>query len=569
MTEQKPRDLELPDEMEYPLQLREKYELLECLSVSRDTETLLAREKGSTDLVTVKCFLKEHPLYGLSEPEPLRSLTAPPLPRFLGEYRNEGMRCTLRQYIPGEPLSRVQKGKWSEEEVLETGIRLCDQLQHLHGAEPPIIHRDIKPENIIMREDGTPVLIDFGIARVCSGKDMDTAILGTRGFAPPEQYGFAQTDRRSDIYSLGLVLNWMLRGEDEPPKKAETPLERVITRMTAFDPDRRYDHVLQVKAALQKVEPRRCRRRRFFHAAAAVVAAAAVLAGGVMLARRGMQNIPFSSPLIREAVRQSLGLPEGAVITEKMLPQVSGVYVVADRAYPDADSFYAAVNEWYAGGRAGRGDVINLEDIRGMPQLEDVCLAAQELEDISALAELRRVSRVELKHNRVRDISVLAGMDRLTYVGINGNPVTDITPLTKCPNLRFLDLCDVQNYDPKTIAELGNFDYLDLANYTQSYRYLAGKSVSVLKLSWSGIQSLEDLKEVDRLEELDISHTAVSDLTPLNGHRGLKRLNIAADPVRDLTPLMSLPMLESVVLSSEMAPLAEELKDPPFEIRYE
>ena len=160
-------------------------------------------------------------------------------------------------------------------------------------------------------------------------------------------------------------------------------------------------------------------------------------------------------------------------------------------------------------------------------------------------------------------------MDRLTSVGLNGNPVRDISPLLSCPNLAFLDLCDVRTYDASLIAQMGNFDYLDLANPTDSYRYLEGKSILSLSLSWSGITDLACLDTVTRLETLDISHTSVSDLTPLSVHRNLKALKITAIPAEDLSPLLSLPLLESVTLSTDMEPLTGILQGTSVKILYE
>lgn len=158
---------DLPDEGEYPPELRNGFELLECFSDREDMSTFLARNRDTGKLCVVKCYLKENALYGHSEPEPLRRLDAAPLPRFLAEYRNDRMRCVLREYIPGESLAALaEKKRFSEEEVLKIGVQLCRQLNVLHGMDPPVIHRDIKPQNVVLREDGTAVLIDFGIARV-------------------------------------------------------------------------------------------------------------------------------------------------------------------------------------------------------------------------------------------------------------------------------------------------------------------------------------------------------------------------------------------------------------------
>ena len=562
--------LRLPDEGEYPAELTESYELLERMSCTGDTETLLARNRRTGERVTVKCFRKEHPLYERMEPEALRGLKAPPLPEFRGEFRNERMRCAVQEYVEGESLAeRAARSPMTEAEIREIGIQLCEQLETLHSAKPPIIHRDVKPQNIILREDGTPVLIDFGISRVYTEKDSDTLIMGTQGFASPEQYGFAQTDARSDLYSLGMVLRWLLeRGEAGTAVSA--PMEKTLRKMTAFDPKQRYQTARRAGKALAGTRPN-ARRGRIL--ARSLGAAALLICMGIGIVIGGQvrrQRAVFSSPLIERAARLSLGLGEAEFFPKERLSEIRGIYIVADEAYPDRDGFFAAVNRWYAAGRQPeRGKLKDLADLEQMPNLEQVYVAVQQLEDISALKGLERITDVELKHNEIQDISVLAGMKHLTWAGLNDNPVRDLSPLAECPGLAFLDLCDVRNYDPRILEKLGNFDYLDLSNPTESWRYLGQRRVLSLALAWTGLTDLNELAGVTRLQDLDISHTAVADLGPITVHSGLLHLKMAATPVKDLRPLLELPALETVTLSRDMEGLAEELEGRRFEIIFQ
>ena len=560
----------LPDESEYPGELTQCYELLECFSEKENVRTLLASSRESGELCVVKCYLRESPLFERNEPEALRLIDAAPMPRFLAEYRNEQMRCVLREYVPGETLSQLAKDQaFTEEEVIRIGLQLCDQLHALHGMTPPVIHRDIKPQNVVIRPDGTAVLIDFGIARVRTEKDADTVAFGTQGFSPPEQYGFSQTDARSDIYSLGMLLNWLLHREKKVSGSSRSALEKVIARCTAFDPAARFREVAELKSALLAARPEVQKRRKRLRIAAACILLALLSCGAFFSVRARQRAVLFSQPLIEQAVRANLGLDADAPITKDMLEQVTALYIVADAAYPDADSFYSAINRWYAEGKPTRGAIIDLYDLAALPNLEQLCIVAQELSDVSALAELPRLNRVELKHNYITDISVLTGMDRLTSVGINDNPVRDISPLAACPNLAFLDLCDVRSYDPAVLAQLGNFDFLDISNPTESYRYLDGKSILDLRLAWSGLDDLHCLDHVTRLERLEIDHTAVSDLSPLALHKGLMVLKLAGLPVTDLSVLLELPELEEVYISEELRPAAEALGPVPFSFVYE
>lgn len=122
--------------------------------------------------------------------------------------------------------------------------QLCHALWVLHSKGA--VHRDVKPENIILRGSDA-VLIDFDAARIHKEtEDGDTVVLGTAGFAAPEQYGLSQSDARSDIYALGILLNVMLTGEHPSRKLAEGRWGRIVTRCTQVNPAKRYQSVLRL-----------------------------------------------------------------------------------------------------------------------------------------------------------------------------------------------------------------------------------------------------------------------------------------------------------------------------------
>lgn len=135
-----------------------------------------------------------------------------------------------KEFIEGQTAGSA---KLSEKQCRGILRELCDVLAFLHGKG--IIHRDIKPSNILLAEDGHIRLIDFDAARMPrKDSEQDTMLLGTRGYAPPEQYGFAQTDERADIYALGVTMKQLL-GE-----RADKPgYRRILSRCTNLDPDKR------------------------------------------------------------------------------------------------------------------------------------------------------------------------------------------------------------------------------------------------------------------------------------------------------------------------------------------
>lgn len=119
-------------------------------------------------------------------------------------------------------------------------------MLHSLGA----VHRDIKPENVIIRGDQA-VLIDFDAARIVKNRsDADTQVLGTTGYAAPEQYGISQTDGRADLYAMGILLNIMLTGKHPSKKLAGGRLGRIVQKCTMINPEKRYKNVLHLMESL-------------------------------------------------------------------------------------------------------------------------------------------------------------------------------------------------------------------------------------------------------------------------------------------------------------------------------
>lgn len=179
----------------------------------------------------------------------LMQVSCPVIPEVYEAAEKSGRSAVLEEYIPGETISAMLEGAlFTPREVRRILSQLCEGLQMLHGMG--IVHRDIKPENVILRDSG-PVLLDFDAARTykVSGTG-DTHVLGTTGYAAPEQYGISQTDCRSDIYSLGVLMNVMLTGQHPSTRLAKGALGRVVTRCTMMTPENRFQTVAHLLRAL-------------------------------------------------------------------------------------------------------------------------------------------------------------------------------------------------------------------------------------------------------------------------------------------------------------------------------
>lgn len=182
------------------------------------------------------------------------------LPRVRECYSTGQELVVVSDYVQGETLAEVgYRCDPSPELAADIFPRLCDAVSELHQSfDPPLIHRDLKPSNVILSY-GSLTLIDFGIARTFDeSADADTHRFGTRAYAPPEQFGYGQTDVRSDVYALGLLLFYLLteKTPDADARKAEwrvsgvpEGLRQVIARATSFDPADRYPSADELKNA--------------------------------------------------------------------------------------------------------------------------------------------------------------------------------------------------------------------------------------------------------------------------------------------------------------------------------
>ena len=231
-------------------------------------EQVLARgEDGITELVTIDGagpFVRKKMRQELARRNVWSALTecsSPRLPRVEATYELPEHFVVVYDFVPGQSLSKriEQSGPLTPKDVTSLGIELCEAAGELH--KHGIIHRDISPNNIVIAADGAH-LIDLGIARMrVEGASKDTTSLGTWGYASPEQYGFAQTDARSDVYSIGRILGFALTGirpDDEAYERAledalkgaSAKLEHAIRRAYSFEPSARFQSATEMAEEL-------------------------------------------------------------------------------------------------------------------------------------------------------------------------------------------------------------------------------------------------------------------------------------------------------------------------------
>ena len=179
----------------------------------------------------------------------LLTVECPHLPRIEEAVDSDGRVAVLEEYVQGDTLLFLLEGgllDWTEAKKVTQDV--CAALWVLHSLGA--VHRDVKDSNVILRGSDA-VLIDFDASRLVKPESpTDTVILGTTGYAAPEQFGMSQTDGRADIYSLGVLLNVMLTGQHPSRCLAAGHAGRIVRRCTMMNPDQRFRDVLELRDAL-------------------------------------------------------------------------------------------------------------------------------------------------------------------------------------------------------------------------------------------------------------------------------------------------------------------------------
>jgi hypothetical protein len=466
----------------------------------------------------------------------LRGLSHKGTPKFEMEYDDGQTLYVLREYVEGLPLDQFMDESGMVSPALSIGIaaELCDVLTYLHTQTPPIIHRDIKPSNIIVTAKGNGVkLIDFGISRRYSeNAENDTEHFGTQKFAAPEQYGFKQTDSRSDIFSLGVVLRYMLTGTTDE-KVSDTELERIISKCSAFSPDDRYRSAESVKQALKRYERRV--KMKIALAAASFIALCLVFAIGFMVGgnmeKRRAESYAFAEPLIEQAVRAQLGIGERE-ITKSDLLRVEVLAVVGTEVFTMTGDLSDYDNNLYTSkflspnNGLEHGNIRVLDDIAMMTNLKHLALVGQQITDITKLKGLP--------------------LERLI---LEGNPITDISVLRYCPDLIEVALGNTRLHDASVGRYLMDVQLFGVG-FTgfASFEQLSGANFYFLHAVDVPAKDYEALQTFPRLVDLAVSPQSTAELESIVAAASLTRLEIVNGRVTDYEPLKRMKSLNELLI---------------------
>lgn len=607
--------------VDLPARLDPWYTIISCLKHTPHQQVYLLAAKGEDTRYILKIasgigahFLKEEYAH-------LMRLHTPYMPRVVMGFGDETRWYLLREYIPGITLHQMveSNGPLPPSEAINLTIQVCTMVKWLHEQTPPTIHRDIKAQNIVITPEGACRFIDLGSARVyTSGKTQDTVLMVTQATAAPEQYGFKQTDARTDVYAIGGLLAFLLTGNyatDEPlPADIPKYLTRVITKCLSFDPEKRYQTVGELLESLKRLTRRKKTTRQWLLYAAGILSVALVLFLSITQGIRYTAQAHFAEPLIADAVRVQLDLPPGAPILKERLAEVQTIVVCGDTTCKDyADHMQYARNHHVHGTEVGewtRGTVKSLDDLRMLPNLQYLVVDKQEISDLTPLMGLPLL-RVTLCQNRITDISPLASCEQLQYLSLEDNDIKNVMPLRALANLFSLDLSGnpMEGVSPLTVlprlgalkllnmpaafsySELGTMKLqalninappqeviddilrmdgmLSLTIYSLEEvdvgTFASLRKLNYLDLCFANTIDLSRLGELPQLEGLSIAGAHLTGLEGLHTQRQLMRLNIGNVRIDDLTPLAQLPATVILDVSEDMyGRIMEEIPNHRF-----
>ena len=203
----------------------------------QDTHKIYVKKILNVYNIDIYKELSTHPICGI--------------PKIVDYYENENQLILIEHYISGQSLEDIIASETLDlQTIIHYTLELCDIFEKLHNLNPPIVHRDIKPSNIIITEHNHVVLIDFNAAKHFSDSSTsDTILLGTKGYAAPEQYGFGSSSPKTDIYGMGILLKELTSSLPDIPKA----FLNIIEKCVQINPSDRYNTVAELKNAIQNL----------------------------------------------------------------------------------------------------------------------------------------------------------------------------------------------------------------------------------------------------------------------------------------------------------------------------
>ncbi len=529
----------------------------------------------------------------------------------------------IRDYIDGVTLETYAEniGYIREEDILYIGISLCEELQHLHALSDSIIHRDIKPKNILLTNHDLfrqghfssgrlpqISLIDFDTARTFKeNASTDTQFLGTKETAAPEQYGFAQSDVRTDIFGVGKTLIYLATGTYDAGNldsyNYSKRFRQLLLSCVSLNKEDRPESALALSHSMKRILNKDAARRAFLkmmpgkydydgshidgnsqkHASKRVASIVAVLisavifgVGGFLLGRitddvgtKEISSLPVATSLLtsKEEVSstpspthapgdivdfggsKSLELAVRTSLGYKKTQKVTyGDLAKIETLFAIGDNSFSNADSY----RNTDNEDQLLHDRATYQEVETVFVEPGDISDISLLSEMPNLKKVYFSHQSFSDISPLAGLD-LEDLAIYDCPIADYTPIKNKANLSRLVLMGCKGADLTFLPDLPSLEELCIGRMNlTTLRFLEDLTISDLQFEkcFADDRSYDAIGKISTLTTLTLWNTTEEIIRTIGGSSTVQRLEIYWTSMPGgLTAIGEMPSLRSLALN--------------------
>lgn len=523
-------ELYSPEEV-FPERILGKYEPVSCLKYSDRRRVYLFREKIGAAKVIVKCGEGENGELLKREYNILRSAdaqTAQFFPAALDYFCEGGTHYYVREYAEGITLDELVRvrGVLPPMEARAAAAEICRMVHRLHRAKPPIICRDIKPENLIACPDGKYRIIDLDAARyIKEDVPHDTRLLGTQDNAAPEQYGYRQSDKRTDVYALGMVLLFLASGGYDKNAVTDEGIRKIVNRCTEFYPYRRFANAEALRRALLGKSPA---ARVGFAASFAAAGAAAALAVTLLLpnpAELSEPNkaAPDTPPAVTEAAPSTEPSTTEAAQTSEPVPATEKPQIAQTPPVTEKPQIAQTPPEPTT---APDGSVVFAE-----PRIEKAVRLHLGLRDSEPITEehLGLVKSIVIDG----DGYFKSYEDYQQYIWDGGwmyeqdvPYMDDMISLSDIPMMTNLESLVIIKQDIESLPDM------------------SGTALKNLQLNWVDLVDISGIANCTGLETVNLACTPLVDISPLSGLKNITIAHFATTYVEDISALKGAALTE-------------------------
>lgn len=520
----------------FPKRITDEYDVVTCFRHNEERSVYLLRRIDDGESVLLKCgkgksgklLENEHSIVSSLLENKDCDFAIKPVDIFT---ENDNV-YYLREYVKGSTLEMiVESGNvFPEKEAISIISVLCGIVEKLHKLNPPVICRDLNPSNILITDDGSIRIIDFDSAKEYDKNAVyDDGCLGTKEMAAPEQFGYSQSDRRTDVYAMGMLLLYIMTGSYDRNAGVKGKAGRVIARSIEFNPDDRYSDISKMRKALHRGVNKKAAA---ITGAAAVVLCAAVFSI-IYLPSLLRKEAVFVNPVIEQEVRRQLDKTESETIYLDEVDDIESLLFIGDKVFDswdDVELMHTFLFNEYAEIPVPEPQYVPLDDLEMMSGLKYLAIEKLGITELPVLPET--LTHFAASDNHITDISVLSGCSELETAWLSANfGIKDISSLSNCSNLKSVDLA--------CCVELDNIDAL------------RGKPLEKLRINFTEVTSVPYINEFEKLNDIIVGNIDTETINAISGIDSLMHLEMCqCENLTELGSICRLPNLKTLILDT-------------------